>query len=102
VCLAALRFFRARDLLVPALAVAIVVNWPRSCSRADPRATREIAAVLPLGAVLAGRLLAPRLTAARPAAGKALRVPLRPLLAVVAAGYLAALGYGAAQPPCPP
>jgi hypothetical protein len=33
--------------------------------------------------------------------GKALRVPLRPVLAVVAAGYLAALGYGAAQPAVP-
>jgi hypothetical protein len=32
---------------------------------------------------------------------KALRVPLRPVLAVVAAGYLAALGYGAAQPAAP-
>ena len=63
-------------------------------------ATREIAAVLPLGAVLAGRLLAPRLLAPQlPAprlprprllAGKALRVPLRPVLAVVAAGGEAA------------
>ncbi len=32
---------------------------------------------------------------------RALRVPLRPVLAVVAAGYLAALGYGAAQPAVP-
>jgi hypothetical protein len=112
VCLAALRFFRARDLLVPALAVAIVVNLAAFVLTAQTlAATREIAAVLPLGAVLAGRLLAgrllapqplaPRLTAARPAAGKALRVPLRPVLAVVAAGYLAALGYGAAQPAVP-
>jgi len=66
-------------------------------------ATREIAAVLPLGAVLAGRLLAPQLLAPRLPrprllAGKALRVPV---LAVVAAGYLAALGYGAAQPAVP-
>ena len=117
VCLAALRFFRARDLLVPALAVAIVVNLAAFVLTAQTlAATREIAAVLPLGAVLAGRLLArrllglqplglqplaPRLTAARPAPGKALRVPLRPVLAVVAAGYLAALGYGAAQPAVP-
>ena len=73
-------------------------------------ATREIAAVLPLGAG-AGRAAAgasaagppPAAKAAAPtAARKALRVPLRPVLAVVAAGYLAALGYGAAQPPCPP
>ena len=105
-CLAALRFFRARDLLVPALAVAIVVNLAAFLLTAQAlAATREIAAVLPLGAVLAGRLLGPRLptgkAAARQAAGKALRVPLRPVLAVVAAGYLAALGYGAAQPAVP-
>jgi hypothetical protein len=109
-CLAALRFFRARDLLVPALAVAIAVNLAAFLLTAQAlAATREIAAVLPLGAVLAGRLLGPRLLeprllagkAARPAAGTALRVPLRPVLAVVAAGYLAALGYGAAQPAVP-
>jgi hypothetical protein len=111
-CLAALRFFRARDLLVPALAVAIAVNLAAFLLTAQAlAATREIAAVLPLGAVLAGRLLAgrllaprllaPRLLAPRRLAGKALRVPLRPVLAVVAAGYLAALGYGAAQPAAP-
>ena len=59
-CLAALRFFRARDLLVPALAVAIAVNLAAFLLTAQAlAATREIAAVLPLGAVLAGRLLAP-------------------------------------------
>jgi hypothetical protein len=101
-CLAALRFFRARDLLVPALAVAIAVNLAAFLLTAQAlAATREIAAVLPLGAVLAGRLLAPRMLAPRGLAGKALRVPLRPVLAVVAAGYLAALGYGAAQPAVP-
>jgi hypothetical protein len=106
-CLAALRFFRARDLLVPALAVAIAVNLAAFLLTAQAlAATREIVAVLPLGAVLAGRLLAgrllaPRLLRPRVRAGKALRVPLRPVLAVVAAGYLAALGYGAAQPAVP-
>jgi hypothetical protein len=110
-CLAALRFFRARDLLVPALAVAIAVNLAAFLLTAQTlAATREIAAVLPLGAVLAGRLLGPRLleprlvageAATRPAAGTVLRLPLRPVLAVVAAGYLAALGYGAAQPAAP-
>ena len=101
-CLAALRFFRARDLLVPAFAVAIAVNLAAFLLTAQAlAATREIAAVLPLGAVLAGRLLGPRLLGPRLLAGKALRVPLRPVLAVVAAGYLAALGYGAAQPAVP-
>ena len=66
VCLAALRFFRARELLVPALAVAIVVNLAAFVLTAQTlAATREIAAVLPLGAVLAGRLLAGRLLAWR-------------------------------------
>jgi hypothetical protein len=109
VCLAALRFFRARELLVPALAVAVVVNLAAFVLTAQTlAATREIAAVLPLGAVLAGRLLAGRLLAGRlpaprPAVGtgKALPVPLRAVLAVAAAGYLAALGYGAAQPAVP-
>ncbi len=122
VCLAALRFFRARELLVPALAVAIAVNLAAFVLTAQTlAATREIAAVLPLGAVLAGRLLAGRLLAGRllaprPTAGrllaprpaeslrrprKALAVPLRMVLAAAAAGYLAALGYGAAQPAVP-
>jgi hypothetical protein len=48
----------------------------------------EIAAVLPFGAVLAGRLLADRLTQAR----------LLPALTVVACGYLVALGYGMGVP----
>jgi hypothetical protein len=110
-CLAALRFFRTRDLLVPAFAVAIAVNLAAFLLTAQAlAATREIAAVLPLGAVLAGRLLGPRLlgsrllagkAAARQVAGKAPWVPLRPALAAVAAGYLAALGYGAAQPAVP-
>ena len=72
VCLAALRFFRARELLVPALAVAVVVNLAAFVLTAQTlAATREIAAVLPLGAVLAGRLLAGRLLAWRPLAAAA-------------------------------
>ena len=107
VCLAALRFFRARELLIPALAVAVVVNLAAFVLTAQTlAATREIAAVLPLGAVLAGRLLAGRLLVSRPAesrrrSGKALAMPVRVVLAVAAAGYLAALGYGAAQPAVP-
>ena len=50
--------------------------------------TREIAAVLPFGAVLAGRLLA----------GSLARAWLRPVLAGVLACYALALGYGVAQP----
>jgi hypothetical protein len=92
--------------------VAVVVNLAAFVLTAQTlAATREIAAVLPLGAVLAGRLLAGRLLAgrllaSRPAESrrrsrKALAVPLRVVLAVAAAGYLAALGYGAAQPAVP-
>jgi hypothetical protein len=91
-CLAVLRFFRARELLIPAFAVAIAVNLAAFMLTAQSlAATRELVAVLPLGAVLAGRLLA----------GLVLRVRLRAALAVVAAGYLAALGYAAAQPSVP-
>jgi hypothetical protein len=91
--------------------VAIVVNLAAFVLTAQTlAATREIAAVLPLGAVLAGRLLAGRLLASqpleslplesRPRPRKAFPVP-RAVLAVAAAGYLAALGYGAAQPAVP-
>jgi hypothetical protein len=58
-CLAVLRFFRARELHIPAFAVAIGVTLAAFLLTAQSlAATREIAAVLPLGAVLAGRLLA--------------------------------------------
>jgi len=98
VCLAVLRFFRARELLIPAFAVAIAVNLGAFLVTGQSlAATREIAAVLPFGAVLAGRLLAGRLLAGPGGA----RARLRPVLAVVAAGYLAALGYAAAQPSVP-
>ncbi len=60
----------------------------------DLLGAREIAAVLPLGAVLAGRVLGDRLAAWTRAA----RCWLAPVLAVLGAGYLAALGFGAAQP----
>jgi hypothetical protein len=53
--------------------------------------SHEIACVLPFGAVLAGRVLAERLTRAR----------LLPALAVVACGYLVALGHGLVQPQQP-
>jgi hypothetical protein len=99
VCVAFARFFRS-ELLVPAFAVAIVVNmfaYLISPHALDILGAREMAAVLPLGAVLAGRTLGGHL----PGAGR-LRKWLRPVLAVAAAGYLAALAYGAAQSPVPP
>jgi hypothetical protein len=107
VALAAWGFFRAfryfcdaSDLISPVLATAIVVNVAAYVLSVIPVGvfdTREILAVLPFGAVLAGRMVPGRLAA----------VPrrLKPALACASAGvlacYLAALGYGAAQSPVP-
>jgi hypothetical protein len=85
------QFFAADGLLVAVLVAGIVVSLGSYVSSIIPGTlfdTREIAAVLPFGAVLAGRLLAAPL----------LRARLVPALVVVACCYLAALGYGAAQP----
>jgi hypothetical protein len=91
-------FFDPSDLISPVLATAIVVNVAAYVLSVVPVSvfdTREIIAVLPFGAVLAGRMVP----------GKLAGVPrrLKPALACasacVLACYLAALGYGAAQPP---
>ena len=98
------RFFRSEELLIPVFAVAIVINvavYMCSLHAVDLLGAREIAAVLPLGAVLAGRVLAEPLLAKAQAAGRSKRW-LRPALATLAAGYLGTLAYGAAQPPAPP
>jgi hypothetical protein len=58
----------------------------------DINSTREIAAVLPFSAVLAGRLLPPVLIRAR----------MVPALALVLAGYLVSLGLAVATPSVPP
>ena len=90
------RFPRSEDPLVSVLTVGIAINvavYLFSTMPVTIWSTREIAGVLPAGAVLAGRLLAGPVTRARLAG----RLRLRPLLAVVAAAYLAALGYGMAQ-----
>jgi hypothetical protein len=87
------RFFRA-DLVVQVLAAAIVINlafYAASTLTGTGYAAREIDAVLPMGAVLAGRLLA----------GLAGRRLMMPVLGAVLACYVAALGYGAAQPAVP-
>jgi hypothetical protein len=68
-CLAVRRFLRG-DLLVQVLTAAIVVNVAAYAFSTQPqniKNTREIAALLPFGAALAGRLLAGRLLAAREA-----------------------------------
>lgn len=93
-CHALRRFFRLEDLLVQVLVVAIVINlfeYVASTTASAYWGTREIAAVLPFGAILAGRLLAGRLMSAR----------LLPALAAAAAVYVLALASYAAQPPHP-
>ena len=93
--LAARRFLRDDDLVSQVLAVAVVINltayWlsSKSSSVVD---TRQIAAVLPFGAALAGRMLAGRLMAAR----------LVPVLLIVLAGYVFGLVHEISQAAVPP
>jgi hypothetical protein len=90
------------DLISDVLAVGLVVNvagFVASVIPATPFDARELAAALPYGAVLAGRIAGPWLTRPRPTRGG--RSRFRPgVAALVLAGgcQLAALGYGAAQP----
>jgi hypothetical protein len=94
------RIFRPGELIVPVFAVAIVANlgaYMISTHAQDLLGAREMAAVLPLGAVLTGRLLGDRIVAWT-RAGRRWFVPA---LSVLTAGYLAALGFGAAQAPAP-
>ena len=94
--LALVQLGRGHDLVVPGLAVAIVFNlvtFVPSLFVQDLQSSREIAAVLPFGAILAARLLPTH----RPATQRA-------ALAVLTAGVLvcaAELGYQAAQPSAP-
>jgi hypothetical protein len=84
-------FFSCDDLIAQVLALGIVVNLCAYTFSVLPNTywdDREIASVLTFGAVLAGRLLAERLTAAR----------LLPVLAAVGCCYLVALGYGVSRP----
>jgi hypothetical protein len=81
--------------LLPATVVINLVLYLVSTRVADLKSARDMAAVLPFGAVLAGRLLAGRLLDGR------LRAVMAPLLAAVLLGYAAALVYSAVQPPVP-
>jgi len=88
------RFFSCDDLITQVLTVAIVVNLCAYAFSVLPNTywdNREIASALTFGAVLAGRTLAERLTAAR----------LLPALAAVGCLYLIALGYGVTRPQVP-
>lgn len=89
-CRAVRRFFSS-DLIVPVLAAGIVINVAAYVFSSVPNGwfdVREFLAVVPFGAVLAGRLLAEPLA----------RTRLKPALAAVLACYALALGYEAAQP----
>jgi hypothetical protein len=102
--LALVRFFRFTDLLIPVFAVGIVLNlgaYLTSTRSHGILSTREIAGVLALGAVLAGRMLGERVLAAV-TSRNGLKGWSWPALAVVAAGYLGGLVYAAAQPSAPP
>ncbi|HEV3294463.1 MAG TPA: hypothetical protein VG123_36230, partial [Streptosporangiaceae bacterium] len=93
-CRALRRFARTDDLLVQVLTVGILADVAAFAFSSLPRTiwdTRQISAVLPFGAALAGRLLA----------GDLLRARLVPALAVLLACYTAALGFDAAQPDIP-
>jgi hypothetical protein len=93
-CIAIRHLRRDGDLVDQLLGAAVLIGlgaYLLGTRAVDMHSTREIAAVLPFGAVLAGRLLAPRLEAAR----------LRPALLVVATGYLLCLGREMAAPALP-
>jgi hypothetical protein len=94
VLIAARRFPRISfvdQILVIAVAVNLI-SYVISTQATSIRTIREIAAVLPLGAVVAARMLADRVLAVRFAPA---------VLLLVLAGYLGGLGYELAQPAVP-
>jgi len=99
--LAARRFLWDRDLVAQLLVTGVAINvaiYVLSTKANVVTQTREIAAVLPFSAALAGRLLAGRLTAAR-LIPLLLVLLLVPLLLVLLLGYLAGLAREITQPP---
>jgi hypothetical protein len=98
------RFLRDCDLVDQVLVTAVWINlgaYVVSTQSNSVIFTREIAAVLPFSAILAGRLLAGRLLAGRLLAGRLVAVRLAPVLLLVLAGYLGGLIYEVAQPSVP-
>ncbi len=109
-----------RDLVSDVLAIGLVVNLAGFVASAIPSMpfdTREMVAVLPYGAVLAGRIIGPWLTSGNASRIRPRRIRpfrnfrlrafwLKPfwlrasvaVLALAGACQLAALGYGATQP----
>ncbi len=88
------RFFSCEDRIAQLLTVGILVNLAAYMLSTTPTtywSAREVSPVLPMGAVLAARMLGGRLRKAR----------LVPALSVVLACYLAALGYTVTKPSVP-
>jgi hypothetical protein len=95
VWIAVRRFARDNDLVTQVLVTGVLISilaYLLGQRVTDIMSTREFAAVLPFGAALAGRLLAPLLTRAR----------LVPALTLVLAGYLVSLGQAATAASAPP
>jgi hypothetical protein len=100
------RFFRDDDLIAQVLAVAIVVNLAAYLLSGKPTAywsVREMAGILPAGAVLAGRTIGPLLSRGQgwQEHRRAAKRALTGLLAAVLACYVAALGWAATRPSVP-
>ena len=88
------RFFSCEDRIAQILTVGILINLAAYMLSTTPTtywSAREVAPVLPMGAVLAARMLGGRLRKAR----------LVPALSVALVCYLAALGYTVTQPSIP-
>jgi hypothetical protein len=104
VCRVARQFFSWPDMVSQILLVAMVLNLvvyvPSTLATASDLNAREFAIVLPFGAVLAGRTLAASLLGSELSwlRGAGWRLGLASALV---AGYMASLGYAAAQPPAP-
>jgi len=87
------------QILLVAMVINVVAYVPSTLADATDLNAREFAVVLPFGAVLAGRTLAPALLAGLRRWHRA--VPAL-LAGALLAGYGASLGYAAAQPSVPP
>jgi hypothetical protein len=94
-CAAARRLLAGDGRLVPVLFVGLTINlaaFALSTQAFDLGSAHELAAVLPFGAVLAGRLLP----------GRPATTALLPALLAVLVGYAGVLAYHATRPPQPP
>jgi hypothetical protein len=83
------------QILLVAMVVNVVAYVPSTLADATDLNAREFAVVLPFGAVLAGRTLAPSLRDSK-------RRWVIPVLLAGTVGYAASLGWAAAQPSVPP